>query len=302
MSLTTTEEAQTRALIAQNAALLSLAASEPTIISKLAATKVSLADLTAATSLNDTDLLLVRQGTTEKSVTKSVLSKLANSSVTYAKIQNVTAGKLLGRDTSGSGVVQELPISVDDDGSVTLSSLTSTGGLNVAGSGGFYNSANKFGIDNTGGLTRLYSSGPDGTTRGSFEFHITDSLGALDTVTAQILPSGDFKFTSGFGSCATAYGCRAWVNFNGTGTVVIRGSGNVSSITDVGGVGQYEVNLMTAMPDINYVAIPMVNRPNAESIVSVDGQTTIKVSVNVHGSVNINSGYDASVVGVAIFR
>ena len=74
MALSSTEEAQTRALIAQQAAILSLASSEPTIISKLAATKVSLADLTAATSLSDTDLFLVRQGTTEKSVAKSIIS------------------------------------------------------------------------------------------------------------------------------------------------------------------------------------------------------------------------------------
>jgi len=69
MALTTTEEAQTRALIEQNAALLSLAASEPTIISKLAATKASLSDLPAATVKNNTDLFLVRQGTEDKSIT-----------------------------------------------------------------------------------------------------------------------------------------------------------------------------------------------------------------------------------------
>jgi len=69
MALTTTEEAQTRALIAQNAALLSLASSEPTIISKLAATKASLSDLPVATVKNNTDLFLVRQGTEDKSIT-----------------------------------------------------------------------------------------------------------------------------------------------------------------------------------------------------------------------------------------
>lgn len=47
------------------------------------------------------------------------------------------------------------------------------------------------------------------------------------------------------------YAARAWVNFNGTGTVAIRGSGNVSSITD-NGAGQYTVNFITAMPDANY--------------------------------------------------
>ena len=45
--------------------------------------------------------------------------------------------------------------------------------------------------------------------------------------------------------------CKAWVNFNGTGTVAIRGSYNVSSITD-NGTGDYTVNFTTAMPDANY--------------------------------------------------
>jgi len=45
--------------------------------------------------------------------------------------------------------------------------------------------------------------------------------------------------------------CRAWVNFNGTGTVAIRASFNVSSITD-NGTGNYTVNFTNAMPDINY--------------------------------------------------
>jgi hypothetical protein len=66
--------------------------------------------------------------------------------------------------------------------------------------------------------------------------------------------TGDLQFNSGYGSVATAYGCRAWVNFNGTGTVAIRESGNVSSITD-NGTGNYTVNFATAMPDANYAAV-----------------------------------------------
>jgi hypothetical protein len=50
---------------------------------------------------------------------------------------------------------------------------------------------------------------------------------------------------------APIYGCRAWVNFNGTGIVSIRASGNVSSIID-NGVGDWTVNFTTAMPDANY--------------------------------------------------
>lgn len=50
------------------------------------------------------------------------------------------------------------------------------------------------------------------------------------------------------------YKCRAWVNFNGTGTVAIRASGNVSSITD-NGTGYYTVNFANAMPDANYAVV-----------------------------------------------
>ena len=55
---------------------------------------------------------------------------------------------------------------------------------------------------------------------------------------------------------APIYACRAWVNFDGTGTVAIRASGNVSSITD-NGVGDFTVNFTTAMPDANYTCSGM---------------------------------------------
>ena len=63
---------------------------------------------------------------------------------------------------------------------------------------------------------------------------------------------------------APIFACRAWVNFNGTGTVAIRGSGNVSSITD-NGVGDYTVNFTAAMQDINYSVIGSGNLNNTES-------------------------------------
>jgi hypothetical protein len=66
-----------------------------------------------------------------------------------------------------------------------------------------------------------------------------------------LLNDGILQFNSGYGSVATAYGCRAWVNFNGTGTVAIRASGNVSSITD-NGTADYTINFTNAMPDANY--------------------------------------------------
>lgn len=78
------------------------------------------------------------------------------------------------------------------------------------------------------------------------------STGASITGTQSV--SGNLSFNSGYGSSAVAYGCRAWVNFNGTGTPAIRASGNVSSITD-NGAGNYTINLTTAMPDVNFIAL-----------------------------------------------
>ena len=88
----------------------------------------------------------------------------------------------------------------------------------------------------------------------------TNGSGALSWTTADPLGSAaavsgtNFQFNSGYGSVATAYGCRAWVNFQGTGTVDIRASGNVSSITD-NGTGDYTVSFTTAMADANYAAV-----------------------------------------------
>jgi hypothetical protein len=92
-----------------------------------------------------------------------------------------------------------------------------------------------------------------GDTNTGIFFSAADTIDFAEggTATGQFDSSGNFKFNSGFGSVATAYGCRAWVNFNGVGTVAIRGSGNVSSITD-NGTGDYTVNFATAMPDTNY--------------------------------------------------
>ena len=61
---------------------------------------------------------------------------------------------------------------------------------------------------------------------------------------------------------APGYMARAWVNFNGTGTVAIRAAGNASSITD-NGTGDYTVNFTTAMPDANYCAVTSIGRFNS---------------------------------------
>ncbi len=79
MALTATEEALVRQLLDQQAAIRSLAGNEATITSKLGAAKVTLSDLVSARVVADADLFLLRQGTTDKSVTPSVLKAYTSS-------------------------------------------------------------------------------------------------------------------------------------------------------------------------------------------------------------------------------
>jgi hypothetical protein len=99
------------------------------------------------------------------------------------------------------------------------------------------------------------------------------------------------------------FAARAWVNFNGTGTVAIRASGNVSSITDLD-TGNYRVNFATAMPDGNYaVAGSAGNDENDLRCLSVNNDiapATTSVDIQVTSANQTNE--DAPYVAVSIFR
>lgn len=85
-----------------------------------------------------------------------------------------------------------------------------------------------------------------GQTPGNF--YLYDE--AAGTVRFIVDTSGNLKFNSGFGSNGTAYGCRAWINFNGQTTSIL-GSGNISSLTRVN-TGCFDISMTSAMPDSNY--------------------------------------------------
>ena len=99
---------------------------------------------------------------------------------------------------------------------------------------------------------------PSGATLGDLDAQLalkadTSYVNAQLVLKQNVLVTNDAGVKTALNASGTApiYACRAWVNFNGTGTVAIRASGNVSSITD-NGVGSYIVNFTTAMPDVNY--------------------------------------------------
>lgn len=129
--------------------------------------------------------------------------------------------------------------------------------------------------------------------------------GITGNVTGNLTGAAD-KLSTASGS-APSYAARAWVNFNGTGTVAIRASGNVSSITD-NGTGDYTVNFTTAMPDINYAFLATgagiiwggtYNSPSVVGNNNTDFATTnIRLRASNAGNANVDQGY----ISAAIFR
>ncbi len=112
-------------------------------------------------------------------------------------------------------------------------------------------------------------------------------------------------FNDGTSMVTGQQACKAWVNFNGTGTVAVRASYNVSSITD-NGVGDYTVNFTTAMADANYSAVGSVNNStgstSASAARSLSAITYTMSSVRFVNQIGSGVTADQDLHNVAIFR
>ena len=109
---------------------------------------------------------------------------------------------------------------------------------------------------------------------------------------------------------APIYACRAWVNFDGTGTPTIRASGNVSSITD-NGTGDYTVNFTTAMPDANYsvsgscLAVGTTNVQNVVNIQGTESSASLYSTTQfriVVGRASNGVPTDNAIINISVFR
>lgn len=98
-------------------------------------------------------------------------------------------------------------------------------------------------------------TGPDYIMSFGVRDSVSGDVGAITRFqidqTGQLYNNIESQVGTDYDELYKGYLCRAWVNFDGTGTPAIRASGNVSSITD-NGTGDYTVNFTTAMPDANY--------------------------------------------------
>ena len=107
--------------------------------------------------------------------------------------------------------------------------------------------------------------------------------------------------TSGGSNVNVPNAAKAWVNFNGTGTVAIRASYNVSSITD-NSTGNYTVNFTTALADANYSCVGVNTYPaNRNQSITVNPYTYATGSVRVVSAVS-STLYDSDIVNIAVFR
>ena len=124
---------------------------------------------------------------------------------------------------------------------------------------------------------------------------------------ASAVVSDNFETSTGAipqlgGADVTTRLSSAWVNFNGTGTVAIRASYNVSSITD-NGTGDYTVNFTTAMSDANYVV------SGQGSIIGTDGRWQFEYqnarTTSIYRFLTANTSQvlsDSTYACIAIFR
>lgn len=209
----------------------------------------------------------------------------------------------INASTSPAAIVQTADgtanLSLQSNGT-TIAALTSTG---MAVTGTLSASGATTFAAGTAALPAITTTGD--TNTGIF-FSAADTIDftAGGAACGQFDSSANFKFNSGYGSVAVAYGCRAWVNFNGTGTVAIRASGNVTSITD-NGTGTYTINFTTAMPDANYSAVLTCNESAGGSGTGVIARmaNTATTSALPMQTVNLSATtFDQSFICCSVFR
>jgi len=209
----------------------------------------------------------------------------------------VSGDASIGDDLTLASDASVLKFGADGDINITHvhnTGLTSNGTLDVAGdiTGSTLNADGDTSAGDNAAIGFTAAEGLILTGQGS-----TNDVTIKNDADADVavIPTGttNFGFDSGFGSAGTAFGVRTWVNFNGTGTVAIRDSGNVSSITD-NSTGNYTINFTNNMPDVNYCMVGRYDKGNlsggTDGIQGVPTDTTYAVGSVRFVSRHANNG------------
>ena len=128
---------------------------------------------------------------------------------------------------------------------------------------------------------------------------LPDEAGTVLTSASDI--ESQVKTATNATGTAPIYACRAWVTFNGTGTVAIRASGNVSSITD-NGTGDYSVNFVTAMPDTNYCVVMASGANNYNEVFNKTNDSNFTTSLARVIHLERETVVDSTYMHFALFR
>lgn len=185
-------------------------------------------------------------------------------SITGSRVDSTANNKVdlvfaTGDPTGSIAIAERMRIDTSGNVGIGTTSPSNYGKLAVAGTiAAGTDQTDQVSLLGGGGTSRVEATGGNASvnlslaTKGGGSFYIWRG-GYGGTNTLLIDGSSNLQFNSGYGSVATAYGCRAWVMFNGSNGSIFA-QGNVSSITR-NGVGNYRVNFSTAMPDASFSVV-----------------------------------------------
>jgi len=235
--------------------------------------------------------------------------------ISSAISMTVSSGSTLG--TQNATLARIAVLAIDSSGTIEVACVNISGGVNLDETG-FISTTAEGGAGAADSAGVIYST----TARSNVPYRLVGYIESTQTTagTWASFPSviqgagGSATLSTNLNAIGSApmFACRAWVNFNGTGTVAIRASGNVSSITD-NGVGDYTVNFGTAMPDANYSVLATchqvatagaTNRSMGIYTTTETGGSTSYTTTSVRLASQISNGtnIDTQTANVAIFR
>jgi hypothetical protein len=180
-------------------------------------------------------------------------------------------------------------------GNVGIGTSSPATALDISTSGGGkfqvtdWGASSQIGVDTAGKALRI-----NGTT--SLRIHTGTAGSQVESL--RIDDSSNLKFNSGYGSVATAYGVRAWANWDAYTSVIVRDSGGVTSVTDIA-TGSFRVNFSFTMPDTNYAVAAQTGQGGAgtdEGAASVayneEAPTTTRVTINTSNTAGADQDRD----------
>jgi len=275
--------------------------------------------ITASVSSNALTIAIKNKAGSDPSSSDPVLAVFRNSTlnngsyvvraVTVATSVVVSSGSTLG---TANGVASELDvIAIDNAGTVELAVINNVGN-SVLDQSGVISTTAEGGAGGADTIGTAYST----TARSNVAYRLigkitsaqaTAGTWATSPSNVSIIPNfypsaKSIKPALNATGEAPIYAARAWVNFNGTGTLAIRGSGNVSSVTD-NGTGDYTINFATAMPDANYAMVGM-SRDKTGGLSSPEVHPTTAPTSSALRIYNRNSGVgveDNDYISITVF-